>query len=538
MKRKIIFIAGMVAILAGTVMAQTEKDGFEKLSQKEYVAAKHIFTGLLKADPKNAAALYGMGEYYYHTGKLDSARTCYQGGLDASSSYAYNYTGMGKVSHPSNPVAAEGYFKDALKKSKKDVGAILSIARFYYDQTPKDMAEAKRYIDLAIATDGKNGPVYFLDGLIDLDQLKASDAALNFDRSIYFDTNNLEAYLYGSKIMATTRNLPQAVEYLNKALAINPSYWIAYKAMGELYYDNQKYVEAITNFDTYFKNVTPVDNDVTHYAYSLFFNKQFQQAREMIDRLIQQNPNDYVLLRLVGYISYETKDHVNGKKVMDKFFQLIPEEKILTDDYAYYGKMLSASGMDSLAIENYKLALKNDSTQVQMYDELSKSSMKLKKYDQGLQYGMEYLHKKPNVVTADYFQLGKAFYSSANSLDVKTDSLKQLRYLQSADSMFTKVETYSPNSYLGAFWRGRVNSILDTETTDGLAKPFYEKALEILIKDPAKYKKEVSEVYAYLGFYYYVKEDTAVSIDYWKKLLDVDPENLKAQEAIKSLEKK
>ena len=538
MKRKIIFIAGMVALLAGTLNAQTEQDGFAKLSQKEYGAAKQIFSGLLKADPKNAAALYGMGEYYFYTGKMDSAKTYYQGGLDASSSYAYNYTGLGKVSLLSNPGAAEEYFKDALKKSKKDVGAILAIARFYYEQTPKNLTEAKRYIDLAIAIDAKNGPVYFLDGLIDLDQSNASEAALNFDRSIYFDPNQLEAYLYSSQIMASTRNLTQAVEYLNKALAINPNYWKAYKALGELYYDNQKYVEAITNFDTYFKNVTPPDNDMTHYAYSLFFNKQFQPAREMIDKLIAQNPNDYVLLRLVGYISYETKDLVNGKKVMDKFFQLVPADKVLTDDYAYYGKMLSASGMDSLAIENYKLALKKDSTQFQMFDELSKSSMKLKKYDQGLQYSMAYIQNKPNVVTADYFQLGKAFYSSANSLDVKTDSLKQLSYYQSADSIFTKVETYSPNSYLGPFWRARVNSVLDTETTLGLAKPFYEKALETLIKDPVKYKKELSEVYAYLGFYYYVKEETAVSIEYWKKLLDVDPENLKAQEAIKSLEKK
>ena len=61
--------------------------------------------------------------------------------------------------------------------------------------------------------------------------------------------------------------------------------------------------------------------------------------------------------------------------------------------------------------------------------------------------------------------------------------------------------------------------------------------MEILIKDPIKYKKEISEIYAYLGFYYYQKEDKVSSVDYWKKLLEIDPENLKAQEAIDSLEK-
>jgi tetratricopeptide (TPR) repeat protein len=119
---------------------------------------------------------------------------------------------------------------------------------------------------------------------------------------------------------------------------VTSNYWQAYKTLGELYYDNQKYADAVTSFATYFKNV-PGDKDVTHYAYSLFFNKQYQQARELIDKLAQQNPNDYILLRLLGYISYETKDLANGKNIMDKFFKLVPSEKILTDDYAYYGKM-------------------------------------------------------------------------------------------------------------------------------------------------------------------------------------------------------
>ena len=211
--------------------------------------------------------------------------------------------------------------------------------------------------------------------------------------------------------------------------------------------------------------------------------------------------------------------------------------------------MLSVTGNDSLAIENYKLALKKDSTQYQIYDELYKASFKLKKYDQSLKYGEQFLLKKPNIVTGDYFQLGKAYYSVANNIntkadslktveEIKADSLKQMQYYVASDSLFAKVVKYSPTSYLGTFWRARVNSSIDKETTLGLAKPFYEKALESLVKDPVKYKKELSEIYAYLGFYFYQKEDTATSLEYWRKLLEIDPENIKAQEAIKSLEKK
>lgn len=550
MKLKLTFFVFLFVFVVRTITAQTESDGFAKLNNMEYVAAKQIFAALLKSNPKNATALYGIGEYYYYTGKTDSAKIYYQKGLEANSSYAGNYAGLGKISLLSAPVEAETYFRDAVKKSKKDASAIVSIAKAYYAQTPKKLGEAKQYINMAIGVDPKNATAYLLNGMIELDKSNTSDAALQFERAIYFDPNQIEAYLYLSNVMVIARNYTQAVEYINKAIAVNPSYWQSYKRLGELYYDNQKYAEAVTNFATYFKNVTD-DKDVTHYAYSLFFNKEYAEARQMIDKLVQQNPNDYVLLRLLGYISYESKDLVNGKSIMDKFFSLIPADKILTEDYSYYGKMLSASGNDSLAIENYNLALKKDSTQYQIYDELSKSYNKLKKYEEGLQYSSKYFKKKPNLATADYFLLGKAYYTTANSLIAtpdslnpiidpikqNADSLKQLSYYTIADSLFSKVEIYSPNSYLGSFWRARVNSAIDAETTLGLAKPFYEKALETLIKDPVKYKKEISEIYAYLGFYYYVKDDAAVSIENWKKLLEIDPENQKAQEAIKSLEK-
>jgi tetratricopeptide (TPR) repeat protein len=537
LKLKLTFFAFLVAFGMTTIAAQSETDGFSKLNLKEYQEAKVIFSTLLKANPQNAAALFGMGEYYYYTEKNDSAKICYLKGIEASGSYAPNYAGLGKISMKTSPVEAEAYYKDAIKKSKKDGRALIAIAKAYYDQTPRNLVDAKRYVNMAIAVDNKNASAYILKGLIEVANNDFSAASVQFDQAIYFDPNQLEAYMRQSEIMAAARNLTQAVEYINKALVISPNYWTAYKSLGELYYDNQKYAEAVTSFGTYFQNVKN-DNDMTHFAYSLFFNKQFQQARELIDNLIQKNPNDYVLLRLLGYISFETKDLVNGKSIMDKFFTLIPAEKILPDDYAYYGKMLSASGNDSLAIINYELALKKDSTEFQIYDELAKSSNKLKKYEQSLQYSCKYLSKKPNLSTADYFQLGKAYYSTANNLDIKLDSLKQLKYYEASDSLFAKVEAYSPNSYLGTFWRARVNSAIDRETTLGLAKPFYEKTLESLIKDPVKYKKEVSEIYAYLGFYYYQKEDKTTSLEYWRKLLEIDPENTKAQEAINSLDKK
>jgi tetratricopeptide (TPR) repeat protein len=548
MNLKLTLLAFSLLIGVSTLVAQTETDGFNKLNRKEYAEAKKIFGEMLKANPGDAVAIYGMGEYYYSIGKLDSAKILYTKGIDANSNYAGNYAGLGKLSLSSSPTEAEAYFKDAVKKSKKNVTALIAIAKTYADQTPKNLVEAKRYIDKALEIDPNNSPAYYLNGMIEMANGNLNDASLQFERAIHFDSKNYEAYLQQSDIMVSARNSAQAVEYLNKLLSVKPDYWLAYKMIGKINYNDKKYPEAIKNYAIYFKN-EPSDKDVAYYAYSLFFNKQYTEAKDVINILVQQNPNDYIPLRLLGYISYETKDLVNGKGYMDKFFTLAPVDKILADDYSYYGKMLSVAGNDSLAIENYKLALTKDSTDFLIYDELFKANFRMKKYEQSLIYGEKYISKKPNLVAGDFFQLGKAYYSVGNSLLTPADSLKSPELLKvdsikqhddyvHADSLFAKVVKYAPTSYLGYFWEARVNSTIDKETTQGLAKPYYEKAFEFLIKDPVKYKKELSEIYAYMGFYFYLKEDTATSLDYWKKLLELDPENAKAKEAIESLEKK
>ena len=61
---------------------------------------------------------------------------------------------------------------------------------------------------------------------------------------------------------------------------------------------------------------------------------------------------------------------------------------------------------------------------------------------------------------------------------------KQPTYLAEADTIFAQVAVKVPDNYLGNFWRARVNSLRDPETTQGLAKPYYEAALSILEQKP------------------------------------------------------
>ena len=55
--------------------------------------------------------------------------------------------------------------------------------------------------------------------------------------------------------------------------------------------------------------------------------------------------------------------------------------------------------------------------------------------------------------------------------------------------------------------RARINSQLDPESTQGLAKPYYEEYAKLA--EAENNPKLLIEPYLYLGYYYIVKEDNA-----------------------------
>ncbi|MCK7525612.1 MAG: hypothetical protein MZV64_52415 [Ignavibacteriales bacterium] len=75
----------------------------------------------------------------------------------------------------------------------------------------------------------------------------------------------------------------------------------------------------------------------------------------------------------------------------------------------------------------------------------------------------------------------------------------------------------------------------DPESENGLAKPFYEKFIELAKRDQEKFKKELIESYSYLGYYYYLQQDNQKSKAVWQEVLLIEPDNKQATEVIKQL---
>jgi len=109
-----------------------------------------------------------------------------------------------------------------------------------------------------------------------------------------------------------------------------------------------------------------------------------------------------------------------------------------------------------------------------------------------------------------------------------------------ADTCFAKLTIASPNYPVGYFWRGKANLQLDVKNEKWLAKPHFEKALELVKPEErsGSYKTNVIEACEYLGYYYVKQKDNAKAKEYFQIVNTLDTNNKKAKDFLASPEGK
>ena len=188
------------------------------------------------------------------------------------------------------------------------------------------------------------------------------------------------------------------------------------------------------------------------------------------------------------------------------------------------------------AVIQYQKAIELDATKTDLWREISNAYEQKNDYTKAIDaYQKYYKSLSADKQTSDLqFQIGKLYYGKGTQGDTLTVSLDERKAaLASADSVFAVIAQAAPDSYLGNFWRARANSALDPETTQGLAKPYYEEVATLLeSKNDPHYNSALIECYSYLGYYYLVANKLPESKDYWNKILAIDPANATAKRAL------
>lgn len=557
MKMKKVLL-GAFLFAAVSLSSWAQNPGADYLSLGETKLAKDYFMKAMRQSP--AEAHFYLGEIAYNEGNLTEAKANYEKGLAASPESALSAVGLAKLQLKSDAKAGTKALEEIQKKNKKDVIVLLAIAKAFSDNGLTEKAD--KAFETARKADKKSPWIYIYEG----DKLAAKQdpgqAAAQYDQAINFDPNCIVAYLKGAQVYEYI-NYETAMSLLKKATEINPSYRLTYKYIGKIANQKGVYPASIEAYDKYFEMGDDYTmDDLTRYASSNFFTNNYDKAITLIDKGLAVEPNNFVLNRLQMYSNNAIEDFGSGLTSAERFFSIQRDTiKYITQDYTTYANILMKTNQPEKAIEAYKQAIALDDKNIELPKEVASMAAEVGLTAAAGDFFQQYIDRtlasdeEAVIQPTDYYQLGFYYYqggSKAMRADTTTYTVEEVAKLQEegkatlkkADAAFAKLEEVAPESYLGSFWRARTNATLDPETTEGLARPFYEETIARVLKsEDQDNTKTLSEAYRYLGYYYFLQFDAnkkpeakAKAIESCQKLLEIDPTNQMATQLLEFLQ--
>ena len=431
-----------------------------------------------------------------------------------------------------NPEAAKDQVKDVYKKNKKNAEVLVGIGRAYFEA--KDTANAKTYANYAIKANKNYGAGYILLGDIEVVKDDGGAAAGWYQQAIYFDPKNPDGYFKYANIYRG-RSPEEAVSKLNELRAQRPD--IAVDALAaRILYSSNRLEQSLDYYDKVTDKSKLEDLDITNYATEAWMLQKREKSLEMARYGLSRNAHKAAWNRLVFYNLTDMGQTEEALKYADALFNASDSAKISGFDYTYYGTALKNAKQYDKAIEMLKKALAENKDNADLLNSnkksLSDAYLAMEDFDNATLYYEEYLKNVQKTTASDMAGLATIYTNMAAKLtgDQKIDALKK------ADAVYAQLgEKFPENIDFANFMRARVNSNLDPETKEGLAKPFYEAIVHSLAGKSDRDRADnarLSEAYRYLGYYYLLKDDKATADGYWNKVLEIDPNNATAKQAL------
>lgn len=432
------------------------------------------------------------------------------------------------------PEAAGREFNELLKgKNKKNVSLLVAVGNAYL--VHNYIKEAQTYADRALKFAPQAAGAYVLAGDIALAQKNVGAACEYYEQAILFDADCNEAYYkYARAYIGVNPSL--SIDILTKLKARHPEQADVDRELGNVYYQSGNYAQAKSAYEAFMQRGTPGMQDYERYAMLLYLNKNYTQSLQTARKGLATDVHNHLLQRLQMYDLYETGAYKEGLEAADTFFNGQEESDYVYLDFLYHARLLQSNQQNEEAIQWFEKAIKADTSHEhpEIIKETSAVYEKLQNYPEAIHLYRLYLDKlNEKVEISDRFLLGRLYYMAAGSNTA--NELEKKSYLKKADEIFAEISQRVPDNYLGYFWRARTNAMADPESTEGLAKPYYELALTLLEKKADASTSLIIECESYLGYYHFVKKDYEQSKVYWNKILLLDPENVTAKQALQGL---
>ena len=434
----------------------------------------------------------------------------------------------------SKPADLDKQMKPYYKENKKNAENLVAFGREF--MAAKDTANAKTYANYALqASKNKCAAAFILLGDIEAISDNGGGAAAQYEQAIYVDPKNPDAYYKYANVYRKI-SPSGAVAKLNDLRQQRPD--IAVDALaGRIYYMSNEFDKALAAYDKADKNKME-ERDLSVYAMSAFFKQKYDKALEVAKFGLSKNPRHAAFNRLAFFNSTELKKYDDALMYADALFNKSDSAKFSYYDYTYYGNALIGAKQPQKAIEMYEKALKqedmdNKAKRAGVVKQLSDAYRDMEDFPNAIKHYKDYLASMEKPTANDLAALASLHMQHGATLKDN----EQAEAFKMADETYADLaQKYENAMEYATFMRARVNGQMDPDQSKGLAKPYYEKLVELIgpkTELDATEKARLKESYHYLISYYFIqKDDKATAKDYAAKMLVIDPENQIAKQVM------
>jgi hypothetical protein len=547
--RKLLIACVAILFSATSLFAQQNERGIDLYRAELYDAAKLFFLQQKNLSSESQAeAYYYLGQTYFELGKKDSAAYYYKKAETTDANYPFSYIGQGRLDIANKqPKEADAQFKKAGDLAKKDPSVYTSIAEIYIDN--KMYKDAENALKKAEKVNKKYPGIYIVEGNKLRQEGDLGEAARKYENAIYFDKNAKEAYLWFARGYAEV-NKELALGKLDELVNIDPNYIPAYALIGDINYKRGYYKSAIDAYEKFISIPGVPIRQQKNYAELLYFTDQYEKSLEQINNVLKQEPSDIIMLRLKGYNNAKLGRAEESLVAMNKFFEegsMNPEFEFIALDYTTLGQVYADLGQGDESLAAYEKAMTMPNAKVaDILKGLTSAYEKNKDYPKAIETFERYFAlPEAEPVSTDYYHYGYDNYIMASKHINDEDDTVLRSYIETGSKAFDKVIERTPDSYLGYIYKARINSFIDSRQLvqsnntkmDGVARPYYEEVIPYLIakNENGSRDKDLLEAYNYFGSYYYVNRENALAGEYYKKMLEIDPEHEGAKSVLNDL---
>ena len=516
----------------GGSKAQSTAEARKLLYYERYDGAAHVLQSLLKTDAGNSEAWWLLTQAYVAKHRIPTLHDTLQLMPPAARQQPLGLCALGELALEEHKKdSATAYFNQALTMTKeKDPSILLAVATAEQSGDSVTAQSAIALLDKAIKRDKHDVELYITLGNVYRRLLDGTNSYKAYEDALAQDPKAVDALYRIGKIFVTQENPEMYLKFFNEAVTTDSLYAPAWYELYYYYYfrDVNKAMECL---DHYVATTDPgIENDylITDLLYS---SRKYQAAIDKAQQLIsaQGTVTEPRLYKLIAYSYNALHDSTKALDYMKQYFKDQVDTGFVVKDYSTMGEIYDELGQPDSAAAYFVKAgnLEKDTLQRRDYaKKLAGLYKKQKDYSNQAIWLERYYVGNDKATNLDLFNWGLAHFEA--------------KEYPAADSVFGLYCTKYPDQCFGYYWRARSAAAIDTAMTTGMAIPNYLKIIDIDGKDSTNKtnRKHLIEAYGYIAAYKAnTQKDYTGSIDYFNRLLALDPGNQDAARYVGILKK-